>query len=233
MYIVTHLTQVISIEEAKRILKEDMMHLSSNQIQQSISDDKRAPRIFTTRNGVQLRLRSVSPFLVLEAQKRIVKPTEPMWYNEAKSREEPNPLDPNYVRAVDDYNTKMAELVNDTYLANGVTLLPNQPLPESIPDIDSEDWAEGIKYSLGADVPHSGIGRRVLWLKYCVVTHVEDLGDLIAAISVASGLVSEEQVQQAVESFRDNQERSTDNNDQNPPESINRNSAVSDTRDGE
>lgn len=206
---------------------------SSNQIMHSISDDKRAPRVFTTRNGVQLRLRSVSPFLVLEAQKRIVKPTEPMWYNEAKSREEPNPLDPAYVRAVDDYNTKMAELVNDTYLANGVTLLPNQQLPENIPDIDSEDWAEGIKYSLGADVPSNGIGRRVLWLKYCVVTHVEDLGDLIAAISVASGLVSEEQVQQAVESFRDNAERSTDNRDQNTPESQYSNLTERDTRDGE
>lgn len=206
---------------------------SSLQIQNSIEQDKRAPRVFTTRNGVQLKLRGVSPFLVLESQKRVVKPQEPTWFNEAKSREEPNPNDPNYLRSVDEYNTKMAEVVNDTYLANGVTLLPDQTLPENVPNIDDDDWVDGLRYSLGIDIPASGIGRRVLWLKYCVVTHVEDLGDLIAAISVASGLVSEEQVQQAVESFRDNTERPVDNRDQDTPEGEYRNSSIGNTRNGE
>lgn len=212
-----------------------MVEMSSLQIQQSIQDDKRAPRVFTTRNGVQLRLRAVSPFLVLEAQKRIVKPTEPMWYNEAKSREEPNPLDPNYVKSIDDYNTRMAEVVNDVFLANGVTLLTSgQDLPLGIPNIDDSEWVEGIEYTLNIKVPDSGTaGRRVLWLKYCVVTHVEDLGDLIAAISVASGLVSEDQVQQAVESFRDNQERSTNNGDTNTTEGQHTDIPISNTRDGE
>lgn len=207
------------MSEARRLVKEDMMQ--QNEIQQSIVDSKKAPRVFTTRNGVNLRIRAVSPFLVMDAQKKVLKPQVPTYQREGTSRVEENPNDPSYVQALEEYNTKLAEAVNDAFLANGITVIP--PIPEDILPLDDDSWVEGIEYTLGTKVPDNGMARKVMWLKYIVIPHAEDLGDLIVAITTAGGLAKEADVQAAIESFRSDETRSTDNSDTVTSESEPRN----------
>ena len=203
---------------------------SPNEIAASIDSDKKAPRVFTTSNGVNLRLRPVSPFLIMAAQKQIVEPEVPHWYNQDKAREEYNDNDPNYVKALADYKVKQSEIVNDTLLANGVTVV--QPLPDDVYPLESDEWAEGIRF-LGIDVPDSGLARRVCWLRYHVLGDVEDLTGLMIAITSAGGIVTEEAVEAAADSFRGDEERNTNNENPVNITSINRDTTTDTPRNGE
>lgn len=171
-----------------------------NQIQQSIENDKRAPRVYTCSNGVQLRLRAVPSLAIVAIQRQLKEPPVPTFYNEEKQRDEENPNDPTYIRMKNEFAMASADATTTAYLANGITVL--DPLPEDISPMDSDDWAEGFVLS-GLDIPASGIGRRVAWLKYHVIPD-EDLGDLIGAIAIAGGLVTEQAVQDVAATFRDN-----------------------------
>lgn len=178
-----------------------MNNESRNKVDQrtaSIEQDKRSPHVYTTRNGTVLKLRHVPSLTVLAVQRGIKKPEVPRWFNEAKSREEENPNDPQYTKAVEDYNAHIGDAAIDTYLANGVSVLR---LGDDCP-LEESDWAEGLQL-VGIEIPQSGVQRRVCWLKYHVIGD-EDLGNLTAAIAIAGGVVTEEAVIAAAESFRNN-----------------------------
>lgn len=167
-------------------------------IQQEIENEKRAPNVYTTRNGTVLKLRHVPSLTVLAVQRSIKKPQVPKWFNQAKEREEENPNDPVYLQALQDYNNSTGDAAIDTYLANGVSVMK---LGDDCP-LEDDEWAEGLQL-VGIEIPVSGVSRRVAWLKYHVVGD-EDLGNLTAAIAIAGGVVTEEAVAAAAESFRNN-----------------------------
>lgn len=169
--------------------------------------DKRAPYIFVTKVGVRLKLRHVPSMVIVAAQKQLKQPVIPRWHNTDKDRDEDNPNDPGYLRELAEYNSKVGDITTDAYLVNGVTVL--EPLPDSVYSIDSSEWAEGLEF-IGIEVPKTGVARRLAWLKYYIVGD-EDLADLIKSIAIAGGVVTEEQVQEALDSFRNNQTGSTNN----------------------
>lgn len=185
-----------------------------NQIERQIESDKRAPRVFTCANGVHLRLRAVPSLAIVAIQKQLKEPPVPTFFNEEKQRDEENPNDPNYITALNQYRSDSADATTTAYLANGVTVI--EPLPEGIPALDDEEWAEGYRLS-GLDIPDKGIGRRVAWLKYVIVGD-EDLGDLIGQIALAGGLVTEEAVQDVAATFRNNSTGDTDISDKTDTE---------------
>ena len=148
-------------------------------------------------SGVKVRLVSVPSMLVLALTRQIKEPTVPMWHNDQKDRDEPNPLDPAYVQAVNDYKTEIGQKTTQAYLANGVKVLelPDDKYPE-----DSDEWVEGLEF-VGIEVPKTGLGRRVAWLQYHVLGDM-DLTDILSGIAIAGGVVTEEQVQAAAETFQ-------------------------------
>jgi hypothetical protein len=159
-----------------------------------------------TRDGVKLKIRAVPSLVVLAIQKQCNEPAVPIFRNEEKQRDEENPNDPNYIRAVKDYNEKVGELTTQAYLANGIEVV--EPLPDGIYSLDDDKWAEGLKL-VGLDIPDEGIARKVAYLRWYLIPD-EDVADIIGKIAVAGGVVSEEQIAKAAESFRDNTQRDTD-----------------------
>ena len=54
----------------------------------------------TLSTGVRVRLVPVNPATIAEVVAYVKDPPVPVWYNEARDRDEPNPLDPAYQRAL-------------------------------------------------------------------------------------------------------------------------------------
>lgn len=158
-------------------------------------------------SGVKVRLVSVPSMLLLQLTRQLQEPEVPMWHNPDKDRDEPNPMDPAYIKAVENYKADMGQLTTRAYLANGVKVL--EPLPEDKYPEQDDSWIEGLEY-IGIDVPKNGLGRYVAWLQYHILGDA-DLTDILTGIAVAGGVVTEEQVQQAAESFRDNETQPTNN----------------------
>lgn len=161
---------------------------------------------YTTRSGSVLSIKAVPSMVIAAVQEIIPAPRVPTFRNEAKGRDEENPSDPEYIRAVDAHRTKLAMTTNDAFLANGVRVVSVGP-SKSV--LDSNDWVEGLTF-VGLEVPDEGIGRRVAWLRWHILDD-SDFLDVISAIAVAGGLATEEKVQQAISSFRDNKDGDTDN----------------------
>ena len=179
-----------------------------DQINQSINLDKRAPNVFTTSKGVTLKIRPVPSHVTRAVLQTIKEPRIPTWHNEEKSRDEQNPIDPDYLEALDAYKNAQVDLTNRAYLL--YTSVIND-LPEDIDPYDSEAWSTELELVGVQGIHESGRERYVDWLKFYLLTDA-DFRDLMTAIYVAGGLVSEEDVKAAVESFPDNKNGAPDIN---------------------
>lgn len=153
------------------------------------------------KSGVVLDVRAVPSMVIAAVQTNNPEPKPPTWINEEKgNREESNPADPTYLKAVEEHKTALAMKINDAFLANGVKVVS---LPEDKVPLDSDEWIEGLTF-VGLDVPKTGIGRRVAWLRWHILDD-SDFVDVISAIASAGGLVTEAQVEEAAKSFRPNE----------------------------
>jgi len=81
----------------------------------------------TTKSGVRVRLLPVSTTLIEEVSSRIEDPPVPMWHNEQKGRDEPNPNDPVYVRLMEKANRDRGVAVMDAMCMFGVELIDGVP----------------------------------------------------------------------------------------------------------
>lgn len=93
--------------------------------------------IITLSTGYRAKIKPVSVTLIDAAVSRIVDPEPPVYMNEDKGREEPNPLDPAYRRTLEENAHKRSMASVDVMILMGVTLL--DPIP---PDIE---WLVGLK----------------------------------------------------------------------------------------
>ena len=174
-----------------------------NNIQQQIVQDKRAPRLFTTSNGIVLRIRAVPSHVTREVLRQLKEPRVPTWHNAAKERDEENPLDPDYIEAVAEFKNKQVDLTNRAYLLHTHVNEPDG-MPDDVEGPEGTEWSD-FQELLGITV-HSLSDKReryIDWLKFHILTDA-DFRDLMTAIYVAGGLVSEEDVKAAVDSFPDN-----------------------------
>lgn len=151
----------------------------------------------TLPSGVVVRLSAVPSMTILAVTQQLPEPKVPIWHNPDKDRDEPNPIDPEYLEAVKNRQAQMGQITTQAYLANGVKVVS---IPEDKHDLDDDTWVEGLEI-VGIPVRRSGIGRYVDWLQYHILGDY-DLGEVITGIAVAGGTISEDQVAQAVDSFR-------------------------------
>lgn len=154
----------------------------------------------TLPSGVKVRLTSVPSMIVLAVSQSLPTPKVPIWHNPDKDRDEPNPIDPDYIEAVKRHGEQLGQLTTAAYLANGVKVLE---VPEDKYPLDSDEWIERLEI-LGIAPRVSGIGRYIDWLQWHVLGDT-DITDIITGIAVLNGTISEAQVEQAAESFRPNQ----------------------------
>lgn len=176
-----------------------------NNIEQQLHNSTRAPATFTASNGLVLRIRPVSSHVIRDLMRTLPEPKVPIVHLEAKERDEPNPLDPDYIEAVAEYKLKVNDLTERAYLLH--TDVYSQ-LPEGLESYEGTDWSD-FQRLVGLEIHTLGRERYVDWLKYHALTD-KDFNDLMTAILVAGGMVSEEAVQQAIESFPNNSVGTTD-----------------------
>lgn len=161
----------------------------------------------TLQNGTKLGIKAVPALLVLGITEKFPVPKVPLWHNEDKQRDEENPNDPLYIEAIQKHNQLIQDKTIDCFLLNGVVV---QELGPDCEPADSDNWLETTEYLLEVSISRTGAGRRAAWLRHHLIDNANELGDIVAQISIASGLVTEEAVAKAAETFRDNQTGDTD-----------------------
>jgi len=149
-------------------------------------------RVLST--GIRVRLGSVSATLIEEVSSRIPYPEVPMWFNEAKDRDEPNPGDPKYIDACKQVDRDRGIAAMDAMILFGVELL------DGVPDDDA--WVNKLRFlekrkmlDLGDYDFKDPMDREFLFKRY-VAIGAADL-DLISDVIG----VSEEAIASAAESF--------------------------------
>lgn len=101
------------------------------EVAKEIAAQEGSSQIITTANGVKIRIVPVSTALVEEVTSRIEDPEVPMWHNPDKDRDEPNPADPAYLRAVDKANRARGIAVMDVMCMFGAELVDGVPADQS------------------------------------------------------------------------------------------------------
>lgn len=178
---------------------------------------KTYPTEFTTQvTGVRLKLRPVPSHLMAAAIRGVKKPEIPKWHNPDRNRDEPNPLDPQYLEDIEDWESRRGLMTSYCLLSMGTE--PIMPLPEGVHAPDSKEWSAPFIEELHVEIPKSGRARYVEWLRLYVLASDQDFNDLLEAIQRAGfKMPTEQAVLDAAESFRDSKGEPTPINGQVTP----------------
>lgn len=154
-------------------------------------------------NGIVLRLKPVPPFLVRQAAIQLELPKVPVMHNEAKGRDEPNPNDPDYLEAKEEYNALTTEAGLNVLFAAGTEVVS---IPKGLYGPKDEGWLEllGI-LGIEVDVEHP-VARYLAWIRYYAIGSAQDIGCLTRAMADGVGM-TEEEVQAVADSFRNRKAR--------------------------
>jgi hypothetical protein len=160
---------------------------------------KPASPVITLSSGVKLRCKPIPPWLIADVinEWNDRKPKIPVYLNPEKGREEENPADPNYQKALDDWNIAVAMELNNALILMGTEVIE---VPEGFPSHEDREWTSKMQ-AMGrlSDNPHRNY---LYWIKYTAAPKMpEDIELIIREVGRLSG-VREEDVQAAVGSFR-------------------------------
>lgn len=93
---------------------------------------------FTLDCGVRVRLRPIPAAVIDEVTSRIPQPDIPKWYNEEYKREESNPSDPGYIKALEEYDRKRGSAMIDACVMFGLDLVDGLPADDK--------WLDRLKF---------------------------------------------------------------------------------------
>ena len=96
--------------------------------------------VYVTSTGYRTRLVPVAGYLIDDIVAQVEDPPIPMFFNEDKGREEENPLDPNYLDALNKARFKRVSAQADALILFGIELL--DPMPED------DKWLKKFKRHL-------------------------------------------------------------------------------------
>lgn len=151
-------------------------------------------------NGVLLRFKPIPPLALQQVASQFEQPQPPMWMNKDKGREELNPVDPEYKKALVEFGQRQFMALVDVILLIGTEVAE---VPEGTLPVDSDEWLEPLE-ALGLLVPVADkYQRRLSWLKLYLIQSRDDLSSVFRAAISAAG-VSEAQVAEMIAAFRGN-----------------------------
>lgn len=146
------------------------------------------------RNG---RVVSVATSLVESVTSQIKDPEVPMWHNTDKDRDEPNPMDPKYVAALNEAAKARSLAAVDAMIMFGVELVDGMP--------EDDAWLTKLKYmekrhllDLSEYDLSDEMDLEYLYKKYVAVDN-----NVLVKIGKMSG-ISQEDIKQAEDAFRGN-----------------------------
>lgn len=157
----------------------------------------------TLSTGVRARLRPVGQGLIQDALVLIKRPPVPLWYNEDKERDEPNPADPDYRAELEKFVVKQFRATFDTLALFGVELVDGMP--------EDDKWLRKLKLAhkrgtldLSEFDLEDEVDREFLYIRYIALAD-EDY-PLISSLSN-----NEEAVSAAADGFQGSEVRGSDN----------------------
>jgi|SRR5262245_29592867 len=157
------------------------------------------------RPGLNFRLLKMARMVLVDAGNLIKDPEPPTTFIEEKQRSEPNILDPTYRAALREAQYQRSVTYINTTLALGTAL---QDAPDDISLLDDDDWVERVAVA-GLTVPTGKYNRYVAWVRWYLLGE-DELTDLVRAVQIFNGVTMEAEVDEAVEQFPGDEERSTD-----------------------
>lgn len=172
-------------------------NVSENPAVQVAKQQKTGAGIHVTRTGIRVKIRAFPEMLARRAVLAIKDPPVPVYFNEDKGREEPNPHDPDYLAAKEEAEQRRGDAGIDAALLFGVELL--DPLP------DNDLWLKKLAY-LNIEIdPTDALSVELAYLKYVAFSSSDDLSVLTGQVSVTEAGVAEE-----LATFPGDTERDTD-----------------------
>lgn len=154
-------------------------------------------RILST--GVRATLKPVQQSVIQDAVAMLHEPPVPMWTHPEKGREEPNPADPDYQKALAEHRQQVARVTFDVFALYGIEL-------EKMPEDDR--WLKELK--LSAKLGHVDLDRFDLEdeidLEFLYKRYVAMGNQDYMEIGRLSG-ISPEEVSRAADSFQGDEAR--------------------------
>lgn len=154
----------------------------------------------TLSDGNTAIVRAVSAALIDEVTSRVKEPEVPNWYNPEKERDEPNPSDPSYLRALADMERRRGMAAIDALIMFGLELKSGLP--------EGDEWLKKLLFmekrgmlSLDGYDTEDPYDREFLYKRFVVLNN-----DILSAISEVSG-VSSADVERQERSFRGQKRR--------------------------
>lgn len=145
-------------------------------------------KVTTLSTGIRAKILPVSASLIDEVTARVRDPKVPMWHDEEKGRDEPNPNDPNYQDALQDAQRERGVAAMDAMIMFGVELV--DPMPED------DKWIKRLKF-VGVDVDNSDeIAKEFSYKKHIAVGAAD-----LKMLTAASG-ITEEDIAEAERTFQ-------------------------------
>lgn len=158
----------------------------------------------TLSSGVTVQIRKVSPFTQDAIRAKYPAPPPPMVendYGDGKIRREPNPADPDYLRALREHRLMAAEKFTEAMFQLGVVV-----------EVDTEAVAafRAEMQSLGIDLKESD---HQIYVRHLAIRTDEDIDRLSRAI-MRKSTPTEEAVQERLETFSGDVQRPRPDGDQ-------------------
>lgn len=155
-------------------------------------------------NGIVLKIKRIPPLAIREAATRVKAPEVPMWYNEATERDEPNPNDPDFLAALEEYSNTQVMAISQVLMMLGteVAELNGHDGPEA------NGWLRALRAAGVIINEDDEFDRYLAWLQYYALETTDDIASIMPATMALSG-VSEQEVEKAAASFRDSAQRRT------------------------
>jgi hypothetical protein len=161
----------------------------------------------TLPNGVKLKLSKSPPFALQQAVANLDPPKIPIWKS-PKGRDEENPNDPDYVKALLHYQGQTGQAALNALLLFGVEVIF---VPKGMQRIEDTTWSEELAFldMPVPDDPESRV-RKLMWLKVVAIDTEEFLEEVSNKLFALQGL-SEEDIAAAIDTFRGGAEGRSNN----------------------
>jgi hypothetical protein len=170
------------------------------------SKDSVIPKRITLSNGIVLKVKPMPPMLLNSVANSIPEPEVPKVFLEDKGREEPNPNHPDYLRAVAERNSTISLATINLILFACTEIIE---VPDDVWKLESDDWVPLAKMAKVNFDPKDKTERYLAWLRCYALQTIDDLNQAQMIPLKLSG-ITEEEVEEAMETFRGGEVGDTD-----------------------
>lgn len=156
------------------------------------------PDEVTLSNGVVFGLKPVSPFTIRALSAKEPPPEVPIVWIEDKEREEPNPNDEDYIKAVVAYNNRMSDALLSLLIMQGTWV---KSVPEGMSGPGDDAWVQSLRAAGIEPRLQNEFTRYHDWVTMIALTEYKDISLLTYSCFRVSG-TAEAEVQRVLASFR-------------------------------